>query len=832
MTREVVIVGGGPVGLVLAAELRACDVDVLVVERETSADTRLRAPAITERTIEALERHGLLERIAGEAQRYRAAHGATSATLPTDLRIDGVRALPVRQDLVERVLDEHVRARGGEVRRGCELVGLTPLGDGVQLRIRGAAAGSVAATTADEEVLHARYVVGCDGGHSTVRSAAGIGFEGRPATLTGYQAQVELEDPGVLPRGWQRTPTGIAAYELCPSRIVSIEFTGPPADRSAPVTLEEVQASLRRTSATDVTLTGARSLTRFTDSARLAESYRRGRVLLAGDAAHVHAPFGGQGLNLGVQDAVNLGWKLAATVRGWAPAGLLDSYEHERRPVAEAVLRNVRTAVTLMDPDPRMTPVHELVAELRGLEAVRRHMHEKTAMTDLRYAVDGVDGDHPHLLGRVPRGLRLSVANTVVELAQVARAGRGLLLVLSDAGRRAADVAGSWSDRVDVVVATAASAPDGVRDALSADALAALLMRPDGHVIWMADRDGHEHPAALRRALWRAFGRPAARGTTSNERQVEMITDDEIRVLQEDGYLLATDLLSPEEVASCRRELRDHFPTCDELLAHPDRFATLGRAAFFPYSGPTLNRASTHPVLIDLVERVLGTGDVRIGDAVLQAKYGTLAGGGRDQTLHHDSWEGGSLIYPAEAGLFQRVFAIVYLTDVSEDLAPTYVVPRSVAGDLPLVTEDGLASYSRDAYPWLYEAERPIEARAGSALITMGRTIHRGSAMRAEHGDRFALFASFHAAAATWQRSRTFVSLPGAPEGPAARQFMAESTPKQRQLFGFPAPGHAYWTDETIRGIAGIYPDMDLTPYACSLRAPAGAGGDASPRRG
>jgi hypothetical protein len=295
-----------------------------------------------------------------------------------------------------------------------------------------------------------------------------------------------------------------------------------------------------------------------------------------------------------------------------------------------------------------------------------------------------------------------------------------------------------------------------------------------------------------------------------------MTTDDELRALRADGHVVVSDLLSAGEVAACRRELRDHFPTCDELLADPGRFAKLRKAAFFPYAGPTLNRASTHPALIDLVERVLGTDDVRIGDAVLQATYGTLAGGGRDQALHNDAWEGSSLIYPAESGLYQRVFATIYLTDVTEDLAPTYVVPRSVTEDLPLITEDGLASYPRDAYPWLYEAERPVVARAGSALITMGRTINRTSTVRAPRGHRFALFTNYHAAAATWQRSRTFVSIPGAPEGPAARRFMADSTPKQRQLFGFPPPGHAYWTRETIRQIAGIYPDMDITPYTRS----------------
>jgi 2-polyprenyl-6-methoxyphenol hydroxylase-like FAD-dependent oxidoreductase len=508
MKPEVVVVGAGPVGLMLAAELRAQGIAVLVLERLASPDTRLRAPAITERTIEALERHGLLDRLAGDAQRYRAAEGATSSTLPTDLRMDGVRALPVRQDLVEQVLEEHVRALGGVVRRGHELVGLTTLDDGVELRVRGAGA--------PEEVIRAAFVVGCDGGRSTVRSAAGIGFPGSPATITGYQAEVELADPDGLRRGWHRTPTGIAAYELCPSRIVSIEFTGPLADRSAPVTPEEVQASLRRTSATDVTLAGAHTLTRFTDNARLAETYRRGRVLLAGDAAHVHAPFGGQGLNLGVQDAVNLGWKLAATLRRWAPAGLLDSYERERRPVAEQVLRNVQAAITLMDPDARMTPVHELFGELRGLDVVRRHMHEKTAMIGLRYAVDAPGTEHP-LLGRAPRGLRVGTAEGTVELSRVARPGFGLLLVLSDVGQQACAVAEPWRDRVDVVCAPAAPSPADVGDPTDAGELAALLLRPDGHTVWVGDNGGSDHPSALVDALECVFGSPAAARRNGHE---------------------------------------------------------------------------------------------------------------------------------------------------------------------------------------------------------------------------------------------------------------------------------------------------------------------------
>jgi len=324
MDVDVAIVGAGPVGLLLAAELRAWDVRTVVLERSLEPDTRLRAPAITERTIEALERHGLLARLVAETERYRARHGASARTLSADLRVSGTRMLPIRQDLVERLLEEYVRALGAEVRRGREVVGLAAGGGGVDLQIR--------CTGGAQERLSGSFAVGCDGGHSTVRGAAGIAFPGTGATLTGYQAEVTVADPDKLHRGWRRTPTGVVAYELCPSRVVSIEFTGGPADRAAPVTLEEVQASVRRASGTDVTLTDARSLTRFTDNARIASSYRRGPVLLAGDAAHVHAPFGGHGLNLGMQDAANLGWKLAAAVRGWAPPGLLKR-ENMKTPV-------------------------------------------------------------------------------------------------------------------------------------------------------------------------------------------------------------------------------------------------------------------------------------------------------------------------------------------------------------------------------------------------------------------------------------------------------------------------------------------------------------------
>ncbi|HVV19265.1 MAG TPA: FAD-dependent monooxygenase, partial [Pseudonocardiaceae bacterium] len=317
------------------------------------------------------------------------------------------------------------------------------------------------------------WLVGCDGGRSTVRRAAGFDFPGTAPTITGHQALVEIADPEQLRLGWHRTPVGMVVYGPVPGRIVTVEYDGPPADRDAPVTLDELQASLRRVSGTDVTLTGVVSATRYTDNARQASTYRKGRVLLAGDAAHVHSPFGGQGLNLGIGDAVNLGWKLAATVEGWAPDGLLDTYTAERHPVGARVLDWTRAQVALMRPDPHTTALRAVVADLMATDDGNAYFLRRTA---------GIwtDPDSSSPVGRrapemtLPDGTRL---------ADHCHSGRPVLL----GSPEVLAVAEPWSDRL-----TTIAVPES-----------ALLVRPDGHVAWTTDID------TLPGALTSWFGAPA-----------------------------------------------------------------------------------------------------------------------------------------------------------------------------------------------------------------------------------------------------------------------------------------------------------------------------------
>ncbi|RKT66922.1 2-polyprenyl-6-methoxyphenol hydroxylase-like FAD-dependent oxidoreductase [Saccharothrix variisporea] len=479
-----IISGAGPTGLMLACELGLRGVRVVVLERLAEPDPTIKAGSVTVPTAEAFDRRGLLPRLVDAqresfelAQRFLPA-GAPPMTPPPKFagHFGGIRLTAdlfdatdpafadrgpagdvgfVSQQQVEAILAEHAAALGVPVRRGVAVTGFDADDAGVTVGT-------------DRGELRAAWLVGCDGGRSTVRKVAGFDFPGTPPEITGHQAVVELRGGERLGRGWQTTPTGIYAHGPVPGRVLTVEFDGPPADRDAPITAEELEKSLRAVSGVDVEVTAVHTATRFTDNARQATTYRLGRVLLAGDAAHVHSPFGGQGLNLGIGDAVNLGWKLAATVHGRAPDGLLDTYTAERHPLGAWVLDWTRAQIALMRPDPHARALRGVVEDLIATTTGTTHFTKM--ISGVWHRLD-LPGDHP-LIGRSAPDLVLSDGS---RLADHLHDGRGLLLDLGGV-RSGVDVP---DDRARLVTATCPTHPD----------LPGLLVRPDGVVAW-AGGDG------------------------------------------------------------------------------------------------------------------------------------------------------------------------------------------------------------------------------------------------------------------------------------------------------------------------------------------------------
>ncbi|MFJ6673592.1 rifampin monooxygenase [Actinosynnema sp. NPDC091369] len=455
---DVIVAGAGPTGLMLAAELRLHGVRVLVLDRESEPTKVVRSMGLHVRSIEVMDQRGLLERFLAHGRQHPLGGFFAGIDKPAPERLDTAHGyvLGIPQPITDRLLGERAVELGAEIRWGHELVGVDQDDDGVT------------ASLADGSRVRSRYLVGCDGGRSAVRKLLGIGFPGEPArveTLLGEMrtdvppeqvAEVVAEVRAVHKR-FGLAPLGDGVYRV----IVPAE--GVAEDRSVPPTLEEFRQRLRAIAGTDFGVHSPRWLSRFGDATRLAERYRSGRVLLAGDAAHVHPPTGGQGLNLGVQDAFNLGWKLAAEVAGWAPEGLLDTYEAERRPVAAAVLDNTRAQMELMSTEPGAQAVRRLLAELMDFEVVNRHLIEKITALGVRYDF----GEGHELLGRRMRDVGLKRGR----LYELTRAGRGLLL--DQTGRLSV---GGWVDRVDHVV--------DVSEELD---VPAVLLRPDGHVAWVGE---------------------------------------------------------------------------------------------------------------------------------------------------------------------------------------------------------------------------------------------------------------------------------------------------------------------------------------------------------
>ncbi|HEY7562104.1 MAG TPA: FAD-dependent monooxygenase [Gaiellaceae bacterium] len=480
----VVITGGGPTGMMLAGELTLIGVDVAVLERRAGPDLDgSRAGGLHSRTIEVLDQRGIADRFLAEGQAMQV---QSFAGIPLDIGDFPTRhnyGLALWQSDFERILGGWVDELGVPIQRDREVTGFAQDDTGVDVEISGG------------ESLRAGYLVGCDGGRSLIRKAAGIAFPGWDPSVSSLIAEVEMsEEPELGIRRDDRGQHGMGRLEDGRIRVVVSErYVG----QSGEPTLQDLSDALVAVWGTDYGAHGPTWISRFTDMTRQAASYREGRVLLAGDAAHVHYPVGGQGLNVGVQDAVNLGWKLAQAVRGTSPESLLDTYEAERHPVAARVLQNTMAATALLRSDARVDALRDVLADLLSLDEPRKRLAGAISGLDIRYDL----GDGHPLLGRRMPDLDLVTADGPLRVFTLLHDARPVLLDLGEPG--GLDIA-PWADRVRVIDAEHVGVWElPVEGAVPAPI--AVLVRPDGHVAWVGD---HDH-AGLPEALTNWFGPPA-----------------------------------------------------------------------------------------------------------------------------------------------------------------------------------------------------------------------------------------------------------------------------------------------------------------------------------
>lgn len=477
----VVIAGAGPTGMMLAAELKLAGIDALVLERRAHQDVLgTRARGLHARTIELLDQRGIADRFLAEGKPAQVAGFGHVRLDISDFPTRHPYGLALFQQHVERILLGWVEELGVTIRRGAEVTGLVQDESGVTIGL------------ADGPPLRADYLVGCDGGRSFVRKAAGIAFPGWDASVSHLIAEVELSEQ---PPEWgmRQGEHGLSGLSPAEDGKVGVLVTEPKVGSTDEPTLADLSAALIAVYGTDYGVKNPVSLSRFTDMARQAEHYRRGRVLLAGDAAHVHYPAGGQGLNLGMQDAANLGWKLAQVVKGVSSDTLLDSYHDERHPVAATVLRDTMAAVAIGRQDDRSKALHAVVADLLGVDAARKHLAGRMSGLDVHY---DLGAGHP-LLGRRMPDLDLVTANGALRVYTLFHQARPALISLGTPTATAAP----WADRVQLVEATTAGAWElPVIGEVAAPT--AVLIRPDGYVAWV----GRGSDTGLTEALTRWFG--------------------------------------------------------------------------------------------------------------------------------------------------------------------------------------------------------------------------------------------------------------------------------------------------------------------------------------
>jgi 3-(3-hydroxy-phenyl)propionate hydroxylase len=481
----VVIAGGGPTGLMLAGELALAGVDVVIVERRASQELiGSRAGGLHSRTIEVLDQRGIADRFLSQGQLYKVVH----FHIPLDISDFPTRhnyVLGLWQKHIERILAGWVDELAVPIHRGCEVTGFAQDDTGVDVALSGG------------DSLRAGYLVGCDGGRSLIRKAAGIEFPGWDPTTSWLIAEVEMSEEPAW--GFHHDSLGTHAIGRAEdggrARVVLTERQVGPASEP---TLRDVSEALIAVYGTDYGIHSPAWISRFTDMTRQAAAYRDRRVLLAGDAAHVHPPVGGQGLNIGVQDAVNLGWKLAQVVKQTSPASLLDTYHAERHPVAARVLRNTMAQMALRRPDDRTKALGDYVSKILSIDEPRRRLAAEMSGLDIHYDL----GEGHPLLGRRVPDLDLVTADGPLRVFALLHDARPVLLNLGEPGR--CDIA-PWADRVQSVDARYAGSWElPVIGAVTAPTT--MLIRPDGYVAWVGDRT----QLGLADALTTWFGPPTA----------------------------------------------------------------------------------------------------------------------------------------------------------------------------------------------------------------------------------------------------------------------------------------------------------------------------------